>query len=212
MAKKKIAFLFDKKNDWIFYLFNKYPIKHDNFIIKSFFERKKITNFDIVFLLGYTKKVSNNFLNKNNLTLVVHESDLPNGRGFSPIQWQLLEGKSEITISLIEVTEDIDGGDIFLQSKMRFNGTELYEEIRDKQAKATRKIIKTFLNKFPKLNKKKQFGKGSIYPKRKPQNSQLNIKKSIEENFNLLRIGNNDSWPSFFIHKGIKYILKIYKG
>lgn len=212
MAKKKVALLFDKKNDWIFNLLNENPLKHGSFIIKSFFEKKKVRNFDIVFLLGYTKKVSNNFLKKNNLTLVVHESDLPNGRGFSPIQWQLLEGKSEIIISLIEVTEDLDRGDIFIQSKMRFNGTELYEEIRNKQAKATKKIINNFLNKFPKFTKKKQYGKGSIYPKRKPYNSQLNFKKSIEENFNLLRIGNNDSWPSFFIHKGIKYILKIYKG
>ena len=34
---------------------------------------------------------------------------------------------------------------------------------------------------------------------------------AIKDNFNLLRIGNNEAWPSFFIYKGNKYIIKIYQ-
>ena len=53
--KTKIAFLLDVKNSWIDkYIRKKYFIKKNkNF--KLFNKFKKIINFDIVFILGYTK-------------------------------------------------------------------------------------------------------------------------------------------------------------
>jgi len=32
----------------------------------------------------------------------------------------------------------------------------------------------------------------------KHADGELDISKKIQENFNLLRVGNNDAWPSFF--------------
>ena len=44
-----------------------------------------------------------------------------------------------------------------------------------------------------------------------PKDSELNINKTIRENFNLMRINNNNEWPSFFYYRENKYILKIFK-
>ena len=57
--------------------------------------KKRFFNFDILFILGYTRFLSSNFLRKNSLNLVVHESDLPKGRGLAPVQWQLLKNKKD---------------------------------------------------------------------------------------------------------------------
>ncbi len=209
--KFKVAFLFDKNNDWIFNFFKKNKLDLDNFLIYNFFDLEEIENFDIVLILGYTKILPNQFLLKNRLNLVVHESDLPKGKGFSPIQWQLLEGKSEIKISLIEATSDVDSGGIFLQKNLEFNGTELYEEIREIQARGTFSIIKEFLENYPNIKQKKQVGTESHYRRRTKKDGELDISKTIEENFNLMRIGNNQSWPSFFYYKGSKFIIKIFK-
>ena len=164
-----------------------------------------------MFILGYTKILPSRFLENNRLNLVVHESDLPKGKGFSPVQWQIVEGKSEITISLIEALEKFDTGDILLQRKMKLDGTELYPEIRKKQAENTIQIIEDFLKIYPNFIPLKQIGEESFYRKRNINDSELDISETIAENFNLLRIGNNEEWPSFFYFKGIKYILKIYK-
>ena len=43
------------------------------------------------------------------------------------------------------------------------------------------------------------------------KNNLLNVNKSIKENFNLLRVGNNELFPSYFYYKSIKYIIKIFK-
>jgi methionyl-tRNA formyltransferase len=48
------------------------------------------------------------------LNLVVHESDLPVGKGFAPIQWQLLEENNEIIISFLQAHGLVDSGDILL--------------------------------------------------------------------------------------------------
>ena len=209
--KFKVAFLFDKNNDWIFNFYKKYNLYLDNFLILDFFDYEEIEDFDIVFILGYTRILPTQFLQKNRLNLVVHESDLPKGKGFSPIQWQLLEGKSEIKITLIEATSEVDSGDIFLQKNLIFQGTELYEEIREIQAKGTFSIIYEFLENYPNIKPKKQVGTESFYPRRTKDDGELDISKTIEENFNLMRIGNNQSWPSFFYYKGNKFIIKIYK-
>jgi len=123
-----------------------------------------------------------------------------------------LEGHSEIKVSLIEATDNVDSGDIFLQSIITFDGTEIYEEIREKQAIATINIISEFLKLYPNITRTKQVGNETFYPKRKSADGELDISKTLQENFNLLRVGNNDAWPSFFYFKGVKYVLKISKG
>lgn len=207
----KVAFLFDQKNSWIFEFFNNHKFNTENYTFSYFFDANEVCDFDIVFLLGYTEILTNDFLQRNKLNLVVHESDLPKGKGYAPVQWQLLEGRSEITISLIEAAKKFDSGDIFHQLKIIFDGTELYDEIREKQAVASIDIISDFLTSYPNISRSKQIGNESYYPKRTLADGELDISKTIQENLNLLRIGNNEAWPSFFYYKGVKYILKIFK-
>ena len=207
----RVAFLFDRKNSWIYEFFRTHKFDLENYTFSYLFDADEVCDFDVVFLLGYTAILSNDFLQRNSLNLVVHESALPKGKGFAPIQWQLLEGCTEITVSLIEAAEKFDSGDIFQQLKIVFDGTELYDEIREKQAVATIDIISEFLTSYPNISRSKQIGEESFYPKRTLADGELDISKAIQENFNLLRVGNNDAWPSFFYYKGVKYILKIFK-
>ena len=162
----KICFLFDKKNNW---LKDKIKINFKNSKKYNFFlseNLKKIKNFDVVFILGYTKILKNKFLKKNKLNLVVHESDLPKGKGFSPVQWQILENKNKIPICILEADKKFDSGKIYKKEYFKIKKTDLYEEIRNHQANATVKIIKKFLKTYPNLTFKLQKGKTTYYKKR----------------------------------------------
>ena len=44
---------------------------------------------DILVMLSYTKLLSSKYLNRSKFNLVVHESDLPKGKGWTPLFWQL---------------------------------------------------------------------------------------------------------------------------
>ena len=206
----KICFLFDKKNLWLKNFFLKKKFKNNNLLRFKFSENyKNIKNFDIVFILGYTKLLNKNFLKKNKLSLVVHESNLPHGKGFAPVQWQILKGKTIIPMCLIKAEINADSGDIYEKIYFKVSHTDLYDQIREKQAAATIRIIKKFLKKYPKIKAKKQKGKETFFKKRKKSDSKLDINKSIKEQFNLLRICNNNQWPAHLFYKNKKFIIKI---
>ena len=77
----------------------------------------------------------------------------------------------------------------------------MHDEIREKQAQKTMELCLQFLDGYEKLEVKKQKGKPFFYKKRTPIDSELDINKTVEEQFNLLRIVNNEEFPAFFIIK-----------
>ena len=102
---------------------------------------------DILILLSCELIFKKLHLNKHNL--VVHESNLPQGKGFSPLTWQILEGKNKIPITLFEASKKIDSGKIYFKDTIILEGNELIQEIRKKQAIITFNLIEKFLNKKP---------------------------------------------------------------
>ena len=207
---KKICFLLDIDNNWLLTYCKNYKKKLKNRKIKIHYNFKKIKGYDYVFVLGYTKILPKSFIEKNKLAMVIHESNLPKGKGFSPLQWQILQNKNIIKINLIKLESKVDSGDIILTDYLKLNGSELYDEIRNKQAEVTFRLIDKFLRQ--KINRyKKQKGNETFFKKRSPADSKIDIKQSLKKSFNLLRVCNNIKWPAFFYYKNQKYILKIFK-
>jgi methionyl-tRNA formyltransferase len=209
----KITILVDNKSSWIIpyahQLADKLKKNHEiNFI----YDQKKLITGDFAIFLSCEKIIDEENLKKNKHNLVVHESHLPEGKGMSPLTWQILEGKNDIPITLFEAAQKVDSGEIYMQEIMHFDGHELVGELRREQGEKTIDMIMKLISHGVKLVGKKQRGRESFYPRRRPQDSELDINKNISEQFNLLRVVDNERYPAFFQHKGHKYILKIYKS
>ena len=210
--KFKITFLLDKSNLWLEKKLKKYNFNLSNKYTFNFSKNyKKVKKQDIVFLISYTKILPKIFLKNNKLVLVAHPSKLPQDKGFAPLQHQILKNKNKVYMSLIEAKDKVDSGDIYIQYSFNLKGTELSDEIRDIQGSEVLKIIRSFLIKFPKIKPKQQIGKENFNKRRYPEDSQLSINKTIKQQFNHLRINDNELYPSFFIYKKQKYIVKILR-
>ena len=210
--KYKVTFLLDQSNLWFEKIIKNYDFKlKSKYLFKFSKNISNIKNQDIVFPLSYTKILTEDFLKKNNLVLIAHPSKLPRDKGFAPIQYEILKKKKLFYISLIKAEKHVDAGPICLQHSFKLNGKELYDEIRNIQGIQILKIIKKFLRKYPNVKFKKQKGKSTFNKKRYPKDSELDINKTIKEQFNLMRINSNDLYPSFFYFKDQKYIIKIFK-
>tara|TARA_B100001057_G_C22688769_1_gene886891 strand:+ start:272 stop:925 length:654 start_codon:yes stop_codon:yes gene_type:complete len=208
----KVTFLLDTSNLWLEKYLRKFNFRFKKkFIFKFAKNQNKIINQDIVFPIGYTKILKKKFLKSNKNLICVHSSNLPKDKGCAPIQNQILRNNNKIYMTLFKANEKIDSGPIYLKKFFYLNGTELYEEIRLKQAKAVLEIMREFLKKFPNIKHIKQVGKSTYNKKRTKKDSELNINKTIKNQFNHLRINDNNNFPSFFIYKKTKYIIKIYK-
>jgi len=178
---------------------------------KLFFTHTNINeNFDIVFILSYHKIIESKFLKKHKHNIVIHASALPKGKGWAPMFWQILEGENKIPFSMFEASIGVDDGDIYMQKNLVLTGYELNNRLREKQAIFIIDMCLEFISNYRVYNiPKKQSGEESFYLKREAKDSQLDIKKSIEEQFNLLRIVDNEDYPAFFYKDNKKYILKI---
>lgn len=176
-----------------------------------FFEHRNVNeSFDIVFILSYHKLIEKKYLEKNKHNIVIHASALPLGKGWAPMFWQILENKNKIPFTMFEVDDSVDGGDIYMQRKLQLTGYELNYELREKQANHIINMCLEFINNYHKYkNPLKQEGIETFYKKRTSKDSELDISKSIAEQFNLLRIVDNDNFPAFFYVNEKKYILKI---
>lgn len=207
----KIQILVDNPNSWIkgtALRLQKTFIKEGHLCTFTH-SHEKIETGDVLFLLSCERKFTGLSLNTNNI--VIHESDLPNGKGWSPVTWQVLQGKTEIPVCLFEATDEIDSGVIYIRDKIILHGHELNGEIKRKQGEITFKLAHRYILDRRILVGQPQKGEPSYYPRRKPNDSKLDIDISIKEQFNLLRVCDNKRYPAFFEKDGFKYIIKISK-
>ncbi|NEO12173.1 MULTISPECIES: formyltransferase family protein [unclassified Moorena] len=198
-------------NNYIPYLVKK--LKEKQHVVKWIYQAKEIPQGDLVFCLGCGQILSSEVLKRNSKNLIVHESALPQGKGWSPLTWQILEGNNEIPITLFEAEESVDSGKIYLQSLLKFQGNELVDELRKTQAEKSIEMCLKFVQRYPEIIEigKEQSGDSTYYPRRKPKDSRLDPERTIKEQFNLLRVVDNERYPAFFELNGEVYILKIVK-
>jgi len=205
-----IQILVDNHNSWMVSYANELKdfLSHDHSVF-LLHDSNEVKAGDILFLLSCERIFTRLDLNKYNL--VVHESDLPQGRGWSPLTWQVLEGRSTIVVSLLEAKDKVDSGNVYLQESIILDGSELIDELREKQGRATMKLILQFVAQYPNIQGRAQNGESSYYPRRTAEDSRIDVDITIREQFNLLRVVDNERYPAFFQIKGIKYKIAITK-
>ena len=166
---------------------------------------------DVAFFLSVEHIIPSEVLKRNTHNIVIHGSAVPQGKGWSPLTWQILEGKDDITVSMFEAAQRVDSGNVYDTEIVHFDGSELIDELRDKQALAIIALALRFIDVYPPGTGKVQEGEESFYPRRGATDSEIDPNKSIVELFNQLRVADNERYPSFFKYRGHTYTLKIYK-
>ena len=201
-------------NSW-FYLNHKKILKQYRKYTfgKIITSHKKINQNTITIIVSYYKIIPKKYLARSRHNLVVHESNLPKGRGMSPLFWQIINGKKNVIFSLFECSNKIDEGRIYFKKKINFSKSMLYEEIKEKQMNSAFELIHRFVKKYLKQKNIKTYdqkGKPTYYKRLDKTMSEIDFNKSIKSQFNILRTRDNKKFPAFFYYKKRKYTLKIY--
>jgi methionyl-tRNA formyltransferase len=167
---------------------------------------------DISFFLGCTRVALPEHLALSKHNIVVHQSALPRGRGWSPLAWQVLEGKNEIPVTVIEAAPRVDGGVVYFRDVIRLEGHELCDELRAHQGRNAIAMCLRVIDAFPDLHGERQTGEPTYYPRRTKEDSRLDPSRTIASQFELLRIVDNDQYPAFFETRGYRYSVQITKS
>lgn len=208
LLTSKSSWLFLNKKKYIKNYFKKYTGQFK--IITDFKKIKK--NSDICIILSFYKIIPLKFLKYSKFNLVVHESNLPIGKGFSPLYWQILKGGKKIIFTLFEASQKMDAGDYYFKKSFIFKENLFYKDIKNQQLKCALTLVSNFLKEY-KSNKKikiyKQSGRSTYFRKRDSNDSMININKSLKSQINLIRICDDKKFPAFFKLKDKKFILKM---
>jgi methionyl-tRNA formyltransferase len=166
---------------------------------------------DVAYLLSYPRIVPANALARHGTTVVAHASALPAGKGMSPMPWQILEGARNIPITLFKAVPELDAGPVYLRSSIHTRGNELLPELQAALADEIVRLCLTFAERYPTIldQATPQTGASTTYRTRTPTDSELDPHRTIAEQFDLLRIVDNERYPAFFHHRGRRYRLKI---
>ena len=209
----RITILTDNPTSW----YKKYALELNQrfndlgHISKFISDKSQITDGDICFLLSCIKILPESYLKYNKHNIVIHASDLPKGKGFSPMQWQILEGKDSITLTLFDAVKELDAGNFYFKEVLYFEGHELLDELQNKMALKINEMAEKFIIYFREMKSNKQTGESTFYRKRTTIDDRIDPNKSLLELFNHFRIANNEAYPLFFEYKGFKYNVKVEK-
>jgi methionyl-tRNA formyltransferase len=119
-----------------------------------------------------------------------------------------------IPATLFEAADRVDGGPIYAQRWIEFQDHEFIDELRAAQAEATLERCRWFVDQYPHSAEqaRPQQGEESSYPRRRPADSRLDPEQSLAEQFNLLRVVDNERYPAFFDWRNARYQLSVSKS
>lgn len=158
---------------------------------KLSFEFLEKLNPKYIFFPHWSYFVSNKITNKFEC-ICFHETNLPYGRGGSPIQNLIIENHENTKITALKMTEKLDAGPIYLQEDFSLLG--LAEEIYIRSTKVIFGMIKKIITENPTPYEQKG---DSVYFKRRSPESSL-IKEdiqSIDKLFNFIRMLDAEGYP-----------------
>ena len=197
-------------NPYLLELVTKLERYHSVSIIRS---EEEVTDGDLLFLVSCNQIIDNNVLRNFKHVMVLHASDLPKGRGWSPHIWEIIGGAEKITLSLIDAVAQVDCGDIYRAVMIDIPKSALWDEINDLLFNAEINMIEFAVENFESLQKCAQSVdvEPTYYHKRQPPDSEIDAYKSIAEQFDLIRVCDPNRFPAIFQLHGECYKLVLEK-
>jgi len=139
--------------------------------------------------------VPNKILSKYE-SVCFHMTDVPYGRGGSPLQNLIIRGHKETQLTALKMTNDLDAGPVYLKETLSLHGSA-----HDVFTRAAPQIMELAF-KIAKINPvaKEQVGEVTIFERRRPADSEIQEELNIEQLYDFIRMLDADTYPKAFIN------------
>lgn len=197
-------------NQWLAIWIEKRHAKHDIYLCRK---KVDLRGGDVLFLISCAELIDQTMRANFAHSLVIHASDLPKGRGWSPHVWSILEGATELTVTLLNAEDKVDSGAVWAKEKIEIPPHCVFDEINayifDCELRLMDKALAMVAKGEAPVNQD-DIG-ASYYPRRTSSDSEISPDKSISEVFELLRIADPDRYPVFVRFRDHVYSLTLKK-
>lgn len=186
-------------------------LRHSVGLIHSSSEAK---GGDILFLVSCTELIRESLRRRYRQCMVLHTSDLPRGRGWSPHVWEIIGGAEALTVTLLEADDPVDSGAIWAKRSVPIPRSALHDEINELLFKAEAELMSEAIALVERgaLPTPQPDTGATFYRRRWPADSEIDPSRPLVEAFNLLRVSDPKRYPAFFIIDEVKYTIEIKKA
>jgi len=130
--------------------------------------------------------------------LCLHMTDLPYGRGGSPLQNLILRGHKETKLTIFQMNSELDAGPIYAQRVLPLHGSahEIYIRMTELSKEMIEEVIAGSLSPVP------QRGEPVFFKRRKPHESELPLLSNLESIHDFIRMLDAPTYPAAFLNYG----------
>lgn len=184
--------------------------EHD---VRLIHDRSELADGDILYLVSCSQLIGREARARYVNVLVLHASNLPEGRGWSPHVWDILAGKEDLTLSLLTAEDGVDTGAIWAKRRFLVPRHALYDEINDLLFQAELDLMDCGIEMVAAGDAAvPQPAIGSSYhPRRTPEDSRLDPTRSLADLFDQIRVADPERFPAFFEMHGNTYEITLNK-
>lgn len=137
--------------------------------------------------------------------VIFHMTDLPYGRGGSPLQNLIVRGHKETQVSALKCVAGLDAGPIYMKRPLSLQGKA--SEIYLRATQIVEEMILEIVTKKP--VPVEQVGEVVEFKRRKPEQSDLSTLSTLAETYDYIRMLDAEGYPAAFLEvNGIRYEFK----
>lgn len=154
-----------------------------------------------VFFLHWSWIVPDSIVRAHSCVLF-HMTDVPYGRGGSPLQNLVLRGHTSTVVTAMRMTTQLDAGPVYAKRELSLCGSA--EEIYQRATELSAELILWMISEHPKPIP--QEGTPTFFVRRGPANSRIPPFDSLRELGDFIRMLDAETYPPAFIeHNGFRY-------
>lgn len=147
-----------------------------------------------IFFLHWRWIVPKDILDKNEC-ICFHMTDVPFGRGGSPLQNLILRGYKDTLLTALRMEEGLDTGPVYFKRPLSLHGPA--KDIYSRASMLCWEMIDTFITQRPRPEP--QIGQPTIFKRRIPAQSQIPPNLRMEEVYDYIRMLDAPNYPHAFI-------------
>jgi methionyl-tRNA formyltransferase len=131
-----------------------------------------------------------------------HMTDLPYGRGGSPLQNLIVRGYKETMLTALRMTGELDAGPIYLKEPLSLLGSaeEIYRRASELAWRMIRQLIAGSVVPVP------QSGKPTYFKRRTPDQSEIPEGLTLDQVYDYIRMMDAPGYPKAFVRQSGKII------
>lgn len=123
-------------------------------------------------------------------TFVFHDSLLPAYRGFAPTVWAILNGEDHTGVTLFEIAEEVDSGDIVDQQRVPIGAEDSIADVMERVTQAYLDLLERNLERLLDGSAPRQpqdHSRATYTCKRMPDDNRIDWSASTRDIYNLIR-------------------------